>query len=248
MSQFAYRTLINKTLQTTIDRAKNYRNLIVGLVALGAVSIIIAITYGPLLFFALALLLFPLCALFYVMDARTLMRWQSSVLSGWTDGHIELSAFRAAVKAVPGLPANTLAGMLELLPSTSDLAAAHAVSTKTREAAAAVATGVQARRLDGVILKTLGSALAASAVVIAASLRTWTPLLLAVAVLPLCGIAAAAARMRVRQIKVCLDAARLDASFDPAAFALMLSSYDWRPFSLADKDNILLMRPVINTE
>ncbi len=245
--QFTYRALINRTLKTTIDRAKNYRNLVVSLVLLVIVSAIIAIIYGPLLFPALALLLFPLCALFYVKDARTLMRWQSGILSSWTAGHIELTAFRAAIKAVPDLPVNTLAGMLELLPSTSDLAAAHALSSKTRDAGAAVAMGVQARRVDGLILKALGTAMAAGAIVIAASLKAWTPLLLALAVLPLFGAAAAAGRMRVRQIKTYLDAARLDASFDPAAFALMLSNYDWRPFSPADKDSILLTRPVGGT-
>lgn len=172
-----YRTAIDGTARVIERRAAFYRNLVVAVVVIGVASAAVALVARSLAGLTGILFLVPACGCFFHLDARLLNRWRSDVLACWSSGELDLAALRHALNALPGLPRDTLNGMLVTLPSTPDLAQEQRILTPSRQAAAAAYRAAYQARSDALLLDALASAFAVVIVVTAIGMRTWTPLL-----------------------------------------------------------------------
>jgi len=168
-----YRIAIDLTTETIDKRAKYLRNLIIGVVLVSLVAFGWALVSRMLFPLSFLLLLFPLCGLFYFLDAKLLAEWRCGLFSSWTTGEIDFGALNAAVRAVPTLPKDTLGSMLDTLPSAGDLLTEHQVSSPTREAVAAVVMTIYACRSDAVAFKAAGYAIAGSLLIVALAMHIY---------------------------------------------------------------------------
>jgi hypothetical protein len=149
----AYRPAIDHTAQTIQRRARYFRNLVVVVVLIGLVSLAGAAlqrSFAPL---AGSLVVIPTCAAFFLLDHRLLDQWRNWLLRAWTTGEIDLAAFRAAIRANPALPRDTMEGMLATLPSSDDLVAERGIGVSTRQAVAAELTSRYRAAHTGLALK-----------------------------------------------------------------------------------------------
>ena len=173
----AYRIAIDLTTQTIDKRAKYYRNLIVAVVFTSLASIGGALVSWSLLSLLGVFLLFPICGLFFFIDAKLLNQWRSQLFQHWVKKEIDFCSFCDTVNTISILPKNTLQGMLVTLPITGDIIAEQAISSSTREAMAASIAVNHANRSDAIALKVTGFAMVVCSLILALSLRIWQPLL-----------------------------------------------------------------------
>jgi hypothetical protein len=62
-------------------------------------------------------LLLPMAvAVFYAMDRRAVSKWRMAILADWASMNLDLATLCSMLTQAPGLPADTLAGMLATLP------------------------------------------------------------------------------------------------------------------------------------
>lgn len=220
----AYRTAIERTTRVIERRAKYYRNLVVAVVLIGAASVAGALAARSLSGLAGVFFLVPACGLFFFADARLLNEWRSDVLASWARGELDLAALRQALRAHPGLPQDTRDAMLGTLPSTGDLAEEQRILAATRQAAAAASLMAHQGRADSLLLHSVASAIAVSALAAALWLRAWTPLL-GVAVLALrLPLAGWMRRRRLAAREAELAACRRRPGFSEADYARLLAA------------------------
>jgi hypothetical protein len=172
----AYRIAIDLTTKTIDSRAKFYRNLIVAVVALGAISLACAAATRTLSLLTGLLMLLPTCGFFFFLDDRLLRKWRSGLFHMWVRKELDFNAFHHAVEALPKLPKDTLHGMLATLPSAQDLVAEQQISSSTREAIAATAACIYGYQSDTLVIKATGAAIGSISIILAATLRTWKPI------------------------------------------------------------------------
>ena len=173
----AYRIAIDLTTQTIDKRAKYYRNLIVAVVFTSLASIGGALVSWSLLSLSGVFLLFPICGLFFFIDAKLLNQWRSQLFQHWVKKDIDFCSFCDAVNAISILPKNTLQGMLVTLPITGDIIAEQAISSSTREAMAASIAADHINQSDALAFKVTGFAMVVGSLILALALRIWLPLL-----------------------------------------------------------------------
>lgn len=172
-----YRTAIDRTARVIERRATFYRNLVVTVVLIGVASLAVALVARSLAALAGVLFVVPACGLFFHQDARLLNGWRSDVLARWAGGNLDLAALRDALHAHPGLPRDTLDGMLGTLPSAANLPEEQRIPAPSRQAAAAAYRAMHQERSDLLLIDAVLSGIAAAALVAALWMRTWTPLL-----------------------------------------------------------------------
>jgi uncharacterized protein (DUF983 family) len=234
----AYKTAIDLTTQAIDNRARYFRNQIVSVVLVGAVSIAVAAyawTLWPLIFL---LLVIPLCGAFLLLDGRLLGNWRSQLLASWAKRELDLWPFRDAMAAIPTLPKATLQGMLAMLPWAPDWSAEQTAATNTRERVVVVAATIHACRNDEIALKTLGAMVVTSAMICAVAIKTWLPLLLIMATFLLPLLTRQIRRGRLRKLRTSIVTAKGDADFNAIAFGCLLDSLDWRPIAVSEKQNL----------
>jgi hypothetical protein len=129
-----YRRLLDLTSDTLVRRSRGFRNLVVGVVAIGLCACIGALVVLSLRPLSILLLLVPAHALFVWRDNRILADWRLVLADAWQGRTIDFSAFAQALKANKALPPATVAGMLDTLPTAGDLAAERRLSAGTRAA------------------------------------------------------------------------------------------------------------------
>jgi hypothetical protein len=172
-----YRTAIDLTTQTIDKRAKYYRNLVVTVVFATLASIGWALVSWSLSPLSGLFLLFPICGLFFFIDARLLNEWRSQLFQHWAKKEIDFSSFCDAINAISILPKETLQAMLATLPVTGDIIAEQTITSSTR---AAVASSIEVNHVnqsDAIAFKVSGFAIVVVSLILALALCIWQPLL-----------------------------------------------------------------------
>lgn len=99
-----------------ISRADAYRWLVIGLVVGGLGLSVVALMTRDIAWLV-PLAGFPAVVLGYVaVDLWRVRRWRATLLAGWCRGELDPILLVNLVRQVPGLPADTLTGLLEQLP------------------------------------------------------------------------------------------------------------------------------------
>ena len=183
----AYRIAIDLTTQTIDKRAKYYRNLVVAVVLTSLASIGWALVSWSLSPLSGLFLLFPICVLFFFIDAKLLNQWRSQLFQSWIKKDIDFCGLCHAVNAIPILPKDTLQGMLATLPIAGNIIAEQAISSSTREAIAASIAVDHVNQADAIAFKVTGFAMVVGSLILALTLRIWQPLLgiTVISILPL---------------------------------------------------------------
>jgi hypothetical protein len=220
----AYRTAIDRTARVIERRARFYRNLVVAVVLIGVASLAVALLARSLAGLAGVLFLVPACGFFVHADARLLNDWRSGVLARWARGELDLAALRPALHAHPGLPRDTLDGMLGTLPSTADLAEEQRILAPSRQAAAAANRAMHQVRSDLLLLDATVSGIAAAGLVGALWLATWMPLLGLIVLVLRLPLGAWTRRRRLAARDADVAACRRQPGFSEPDYARLLSA------------------------
>jgi hypothetical protein len=237
----AYRVAIDQTTRAIDRRAKYYRNLIVTVVSICVGSLGWSIATRSLSPLSGFLLLFPVCGLYFFIDAKLLHDWRSKLLEGWIRGELDFRAFRQAVGANPSLPKDTLQGMLATLPESGDLITEQGVSPGTRSAVSAVATTMHACQSDATAIRVAGIAIAVFSSVLALLLWTWHPLLGMLAFLSLPLLRRWLKLCRLRGLGERILAARHKSDFNQNQYMVLLNNLNWDPISSSERGHLLLV-------
>jgi hypothetical protein len=149
-----YRAAIDATTSTLVRRARNYRLLILA-VACGTCAApmwaLIARSLPPLLLWVLVIVI---VGVFFCIDASCLSSWRTQLLRPWERRELDFAALNAAIRAIPGLPGETVAAMLASLPQSADLAQERQWSVTERGQIAAALAGRDRRHATSLLLKT----------------------------------------------------------------------------------------------
>ncbi len=173
----AYRAAIDQTTLTIERRARNYRNLVIGVVVVSILSISSALVIRSLAPLLGSLLIIPLCGMFFFTDSKVLEAWRFELLKEWVSRSIDIAGFSAAIRANPILPKGTTEAMLATLPSVGNLAEEQKMSSATREAVAVKLLAMHQSVSDSLALRAGATALVACALILSGTLRRWEPLL-----------------------------------------------------------------------
>lgn len=115
--------------------------------------------------------------LFLFLDARAVARWRTALVNGWVTGLLDLDALRDGLTAIKVLPAGTISGMVDPLPTRARLQCFPDPKPLAREALAATVQSID----HVLVLRTGIAALAASATIIliavAAAVASWWPII-----------------------------------------------------------------------
>jgi NAD(P)H-dependent FMN reductase len=208
-----YRTAIDLTIDAVDERARNFRNQVVTVVA-GATCTIGAVVALRMLWPLFGFFnLIPICGLFLWLDAVRLAHWRLAIFALWAQRNVDLQAFGHAVRAVPQLPEATLTSMLSLLGTAQVGKIEAQASVHTRQA---VATVVQFT--DTLALRQLAAKVCAAA-------QSWRPLGMVTAVLLLPLVLRWLKASLQRQSRVAIMAARQHPDFDADTFRLLIEQF-----------------------
>jgi hypothetical protein len=111
---------MNSTAHTAalLDRrTRGYRNLVVVVALIGLAAPVVALVawdWRPLLGW---LLIVPAAGGGLLLDARAVIRWRGELLDAWAAGRADLDALRDTLGSIRSLPARTITGMLDPLPT-----------------------------------------------------------------------------------------------------------------------------------
>jgi hypothetical protein len=175
-SAAVYRGVIDRTSGALAHRATLFRNLVAWVVVISISSVAAALIARSLAPLTGVLYAIPACGFFFLADARALDRWRSELLGCWTRGEIELTAFRLAIRANPGVPKHTTEAMLASLPAINSLVAEQLIAEATRRAAYADCELSHRLQRDTILLTTAASALVATVVSGSLWIHSPTPL------------------------------------------------------------------------
>jgi hypothetical protein len=215
-----YRAAISATETAINDRAALFRRQAIAVVAAIVLALAGALVAGQWRVLAALLFLVPLSGAFFIGDFRILERWRRLLLDPWVEREIDFEAFRAAMLAHPRLPRGTLEGMLETLPSATDLTSEQTLQRPTRQAIAEACRTNHRRYADALFTRVLASAVVAAAVTTAA----WSAAApaLAVGAVLLAMVIGVGAWTRYRRLAACearIQACRTLPGFDEQAYA-----------------------------
>ena len=241
-----YRLAIDQTTSAIDRRARFYRNLIVAVVVVILGSVVWAIfawAWIPLLG---CLFLFPICGLYFFLDAQVLQGWRSQLLEPWCQRELDFRAFQPAIEAVPGLPQESLRSMLATLPLSDDWHAEHELSRSTRKAIAVVMTLLHSSRSDVLLSKTLSLTLIGGSLVVAAVLWQWEPLLGIMVGFLFLWLRQVWRSLRVKRCREGLEVVRKHPDFDQTQFQALLSLLSWNP--LSDREKETLLSPLLHSQ
>lgn len=113
----AYSVAIDGVRETIVQRSRQYKWLVIGVSVAGAACVLTAIISGSLQPLMAVLALPAAVTGFFALDLRAVQRWRRRVLADWVQGELQLDLLATTLKQVPTLPAQTVAGMLEMLPA-----------------------------------------------------------------------------------------------------------------------------------
>lgn len=150
-------------------RSRGYRNLVVAVVLIGLAAAVVALVawdWRPLLGGLLAV---PAVGVGLTLDARRVADWRREVLAAWVAGRLDLGVLRDTFTSVKPLPARTLAGLFDPLPTRPPPDA-------DRQAMADAVQSADRAAVRGMILGTAGLTVIVVAVGVAAAVGSAWPL------------------------------------------------------------------------
>ncbi|HVQ14061.1 MAG TPA: hypothetical protein VMS40_10735 [Vicinamibacterales bacterium] len=151
-----YRAAIDATVATLASRARSYRILIlvagIGICVAG-LWVLLARSAAPLI---LLVLVVASVGAFFWLDALVMNRWRAQLLQPWQRRELDFTALAAAVHAIPGLPADSVAAMLASLPRSPDLVRERELTAGARQELASQLLARDRRHATRLLLKTLG--------------------------------------------------------------------------------------------
>jgi hypothetical protein len=193
ISRAAFRESHTTTVALLGARARRYRCLVIAVPAVIFVSVIwAAIQWSPLPFLALLSLPF-LCGLFFSLDALSVNRWRTHILSYWLAGRLDIDDFCYALTSMKHLPTNTVAAMLASLP-TRPVPAAPGL----RQGLAATLKCIHSCQVARIISTTVGWAVGTASVAAAIISGAWVACFGVLLVVPVLGAGGA---WRVLQLR-----------------------------------------------
>lgn len=195
-----YERLVDLTHRTLGRRTRVYRWLVVGLVGLTVAVLGTAVAAGRVEYLGLWLGGVPLVAAFLVLDGRIVSKWSESVLEAWADERVEIGPFAGLLAQVPGLPEDTIEGMLTTIaaaPRRSDLADLPRESRRALASAVVCLERARTLRVGGFGLASLWGV---ASIIAAVGARSWLPLT-SLVVIP--AIAWATRRVVMRRLRRC---------------------------------------------
>jgi len=184
-----FREALTLTLRLLDTRARRYRNFVIILLAVVFVSFVwatIQFSLVPLL----GLLSLPcLCGVFFWLDAMSVNRWRTQILSFWLAGRLDIDDFRYALTSMKRLPKRTMETMLGSLPTREVVGTPVAGTPALREALATTLGCIHSCQAARAIAATAAWTVGAAAVAAAIMERSWGPCVGVVFVLPVWGVA-----------------------------------------------------------
>ncbi len=235
----AYRGAIDQTATTITNRAKNFRNLVITVIALSFGSIVGGLLTWRLLPFTGLLLVVPVCGLFFLWDQKLLRDWRNYLIDSWVRKDVDFTSFCEAITSISTLPKETVRSMLVTIPNTKDLIAEQEMSSSTRDGVAAAVAGIHACQFDTLALKTTATAIVSGFVVFAVNSQNWKLLFGGFLIVLLTVLGKWLKRRRIKILKRKTFAARANVDFNREKYCQLVSSLHWSPISKADKDALL---------
>jgi hypothetical protein len=178
---------IRATVSTVDARGRAYRWAVVAMafaVCAPLLWALVSLSWRPLPFAALVV---PVVGSFLVVDNQLVVRWQRRILTAWASGDFPLSAFRQTLQAIRHLPASTVAGMVERLPTSDAPDYCDRLPEAARGSVVGLCLARTERQTQRTLLATAGSALLVSSIAVAVLLESISFLAGAVAGLLLIG-------------------------------------------------------------
>lgn len=173
--QSAYAVAMDAARDTLVIRARQYKWLVV-LVSLGGLATLLAAAVLQSWWALLAWSGLPaIVTAFFALDMRAVQRWRAHVLAAWRSDALQIDLLGSTLQKVPTLPASTVLGMLETLPTWPG----NSVPLPSRPALLRAQALLAGFALQGLLLHSLAWALAAAALAIAVSSAAWAWLALA---------------------------------------------------------------------
>ena len=109
---------LDLTFRTMEERIKRYRNLVISVVMLTAVSLLLAMFYRQWLFASGLILLVPLVGGFSVSDSRCVRRWRTQILDMSRVRNLDLQAYIKTASELRKISPRMLQHMLTTIPSS----------------------------------------------------------------------------------------------------------------------------------
>ena len=103
---------LNLTFRTIEARTKRYRNLVISVVIVTAVSVLFAVFFRQWLFAAGLILLVPLVGGFSVIDSQSVRRWRAEILMMSHKCDLDLQSFVKTASELRKISPKTLPDML----------------------------------------------------------------------------------------------------------------------------------------
>jgi len=111
---------IDITLRTIEDRARLYRNLVVGVSVVSVLSILLAVLFRQWVALTGLVLLVPLTGGFLFIDSRRIRHWRAEILERFLMRGLDLTMFRKTISGFGHLPTDSLQAMLSTIPSNEN--------------------------------------------------------------------------------------------------------------------------------
>ncbi len=235
-----YRSLIDLTSETLIERTKCYRYLVITFAIITLVSvcaIIVTMSWRPS---TLLLFLFPAYSFFLVCDNRKLNKWRTQIIEAWKSKAIDLNALRQAITANKAVPQQILQGMLETLPDAGDLVKEQTVSVSIRKALANAYIACDDNLRSKLICRAILHTIIAATIISAVFVKTWIPLS-ALAIAPMLLIMCNwLGRKRISKAIDKVTIYRESKDFNHAEYIEIAETVNWQGVSPRDKQRLFI--------
>jgi hypothetical protein len=179
-----YKHAIDDTRGTLAQRTSRYRLLVFAVLITIFGSLVTAAATRAWRPLAVSAALFPVCATFFWLDARTVTEWRRRLLIAWANGELMLPAVVETLSKIPGLPPTTLIAMLATLPSGATLGIAGQLDHRARLHLARALDVLHNESVSQLLVTAIASAIVVAAMVSAVLVRSRGPIF-ALALLPI---------------------------------------------------------------
>jgi hypothetical protein len=168
---------VRSTIETIEARARIYRWAVICVAASFIVPVLLALallSWRPLPYLALVV---PAVGAFLVIDGRTVLDWQRRILDMWLSRNLTLADLRQTLQAAAHLPAGTVTGMLDGLPTYDPTQRLDQLLPAGRASLLRACTATAYRQDRRTLLSTAGTTLFSCSVATAIASGAVTPLL-----------------------------------------------------------------------
>jgi hypothetical protein len=220
---------VDLTLEVIHERARRYRNLVVGVSLIGLLLPVLALTTWSAVPLLGLLTLVPLFGLFLLLDYRQLGQWQSRLLALWLNHGLRLDIYSKTMKSHPHLPGATLGAMLDTLPRHTPPNDGPD-GQNARRAISSIQRSMHAHRASSLLVFLCAEIIAVVALAMAVYLASPAPLLLLLVIPALWTARRVWERARVRSSRRAI-ADLLGGQAALSTFPELVGQLDWRGVS-----------------